>query len=275
MADFWISTFLNNIRVDASVVDRASFESFVNQHIQGLDILSATHSRTVIPFISEMFNGNLLPSAFNTDWNLEYGNESNGFLIRSVPRSYMNGTCNCIVSNKCQDALRVGPSDIKLEGLVVGCSPMDGLRMSSLQCFFSSDCISAIIDHLNYYTELDGSPSLHFDRPPIPATIMRPLDKTGLSKSLPNTTIGTLINDLFIESWINSSSYGSYFNSCSPSECRYEHRSGQSILYVITAVLSLYSGLSAAWRIVVWNALRLYQRTKVWCASRRTTVEPF
>ena len=167
------------------------------------------------------------------------------------------------MSNNCQDSLRVGPSDIQLEGLVVGCSPMDGLRMSSLQYFFSSDCIPTIIDHLNYYTELDGYQSIHFDPPPTPATIMRPLEKRGLLHLLPNTTIGTLINELFIDSWTSSSSYERDFNSCSPSECRYEHQSSQSILYVITAVLSLYSGLSAAWRIAVWNALRLHQMTKV------------
>ena len=96
MAEFWIATFVSNIRVDTSLMGRTGFESFVNQEIQGLIGASSAHFQLVIPFVCEMFSGNLLPTAFNTDWTLEYGNESNGYLIRSVLCVFINTSCNCL-----------------------------------------------------------------------------------------------------------------------------------------------------------------------------------
>ncbi|CAF4441305.1 unnamed protein product [Rotaria sp. Silwood2] len=111
-------------------------------------------------FVLDLFHFSFLPTAFNNDWLLEYGDESDGYLIRSVPRSFTNTTCNCMISGACKEPLRIGPPDLFLPGLVVGCLPFDGLRMSTLECFFSSSCISTILTYLEYYTQMDGLPGL-------------------------------------------------------------------------------------------------------------------
>src|SRR5579862_2927204 len=118
----------------------------------------------------------------------------------------MNNTCNCVVSNSCQGYLRVGPADLILPGLVVGCSPIEGLRLSTLECFYSSDCISTIITYLEYYIQMDGSPPNNFVPPIIPPIAIRPLDNSTNSQFLPNSSIGTLISELFIEELISTSS---------------------------------------------------------------------
>jgi hypothetical protein len=243
--------------------------------INNLKIVAPVYFQLIIPFITEMFEGNLLPTAFNTDWTIEYGNESNGYLTRSVPRLYMNDTCNCVVSNSCQNYLRVGPPNLTLPGLVVGCSPIEGLRMSTLECFYSSDCISTIITYLEYYTQIDGSPPNNFVPPTIPPITISPLDSSTMSRFLPNSSISALINEMFIDDWINQSSYEGYFSACAPSSCQYQYNKRQNIFYVASYLLSLYGGLTVGWRFIIWNAIMLYQWIKRWYLTHHTVVQPF
>lgn len=275
LIDFWTLVFNFTITVDTSTLSRLGFRSFVNGSMSNIKAQATVHFRLMIPFITEMFEGNLFPTAFNTDWTIEYGNQSNGYLVRSVPRLYMNNTCNCIVSNSCQHYLRIGSPGLILPGLVVGCSPIEGLRMSTLECFYSSDCISTIITYLEYYTQMDGSSPNNFNSSTAPLIAFRPLDNSTKSRFLPNSSIGTLINEVFIEDWISEASYEKYFKACLPSACQYQYTKRQDIVYITTSLLALYGGLTVGWRSIVWNALLLYQWIKRWYLTRCTTVQPF
>ena len=273
--DFWTFSFDNRAIIDSSLLTRLNFESYLTYIINVIRNQATVHFQLIIPFVTEMFEGNLLPTVFNTDWAIEYGNESNGYLTRSVPRLYMNNSCNCIVSNSCHDYLRIGPADLLLPGLVVGCSPLEGLRMSTLECFYSSNCISTIITYLDYYTQIDGSPPNNFDQPTISLPTFHQLDNSTKSRFLPNSSIGTLINELFIEDWIAKGSYETYYKMCAPSACRYQYTKRQDIFYITTSLLALYGGLTVGWRFIIWNGLTLCQWIKCWYLKGRTTVEPF
>ena len=104
-----------------------------------------------------------------------------------------------MVSDGCQQPLRVGPADVILPGLVIGCSPFDGLRLSTLECFFSSDCIANVTRYLEYYTENDGSPPMNFTPPASAPLVILPMDSSKASRFSATTPIGTLIDELFIE----------------------------------------------------------------------------
>ncbi|CAF1387013.1 unnamed protein product [Rotaria sordida] len=116
---------------------------------------------------------------------------------------FSNGTCNCVTSTTCQEPMRIGPPDLVIPGLVVGCWPIDGLGMSTLECFYSSSCIELIINFLNYYTQMDGSPPVDFVLPTVPTLIVTPLNSSIPSRFPPNITIGKIIDELFIEQWSN------------------------------------------------------------------------
>ncbi|UJR12577.1 hypothetical protein I4U23_016753 [Adineta vaga] len=141
----------------------------------------------------ELSAGALVPTVFNTDWSLEYGNVSNNYFLRSVPREFSNGTCNCVVSDAYYESMRIGPPELVLPGLIVGCWPIYGLRMSTLECFFSSSCIYTIINYLDYFTQMDGSPPANFTLPNVPSLAIDPLNSSITSRFTPNTTIGMLI----------------------------------------------------------------------------------
>ncbi|CAF1384713.1 unnamed protein product [Rotaria sp. Silwood1] len=212
--------------------------------------------------IDLIWQTNAFPTSFNTDWSIEYGNESNDYLLRSIPRAFQNSTCTCVTSNQCRQPLRIGPPGLLLPGLVVGCSPMDGLRMSTLECFFSSDCINIILNYLDYYTQIDGSPPTDFVPPVEPTLIVAALNSSTPPRFSSDTPIGQLIDDLFIEEWLNTSTYESYFATCAPSTCQYQNAETHNVWYVITSLLGLYGGLTVTLRFIVWNSVQFYQKIK-------------
>lgn len=270
-----ISVFKSTTLLSSLILSRDSFASHVSVIVnQFVEQISVTFRR-IAPLILEIMASNLLISAFNTDWLIEYGNTTNGYLLRNIPRLFANGTCNCAVSNSCQELMRIGPSDIILPGLVVGCWPIHGLRMSTLECFYSSSCINSIISYLDYYTLIDGSPPVNFTRPLELRISVQPLDNSIPSRFLPNTSIGSLIDELFLEQWNNtSSSYEDYFHACQPSFCSYENMQHRDTLFVITSLLGLYGGLTVSLRFIVWNSMRFYHKIRYSRQVHHIRVEP-
>lgn len=257
-----MDTLLGTHMVGAVAKTRLLFEAETVQKLRQFIKLLPTSIVPIANFVLEIFHFNLLPTAFNTDWLLEYGDESNGFLIQSIPRVFTNSTCNCMISRKCKEPLRVGPPNLFLPGLVVGCSPIDGLRMSTLECFFSSDCISTILTYLEYYIQINGSLPIDFV-PPIKLSLdVSPLNDSIDSRFSKNTLISTILDEMFIEGWTTNISYENYFATCSVASCTYEYRGYNSLLYVFTSVLGLYGGLTIGLRFFIWYGVRFYRLIK-------------
>ncbi|CAF4177053.1 unnamed protein product, partial [Rotaria sp. Silwood2] len=203
--------------VENRVLSRAAFELQTTGIIADFIERAPNYFRRILFFIIELLRNTLSPTAFNTDWLLEFTDWSRVYLLQSVPRMFSNGTCNCVTSTTCQEPMQIGPPDLVFPGLVVGCWPIDGLGMSTLECFYSSSCIELIINFLNYYTQIDGSPPVDFVLPTVPTLIVTPLNSSIPSRFPPNITIGKIIDELFIEQWSNKSIYENYFAACAPS----------------------------------------------------------
>lgn len=257
-----------------SVMSRSAFQLQANEaisrRIRGIKISLQFHvDRSV-----ETYRGNAIANAFNTNSRLEYGSASNDYLLRSVPRWYQNKTCNCIVSADCHDPLRVGPSDLFLPGLVIGCTPTDGLRLSTLECFFSSRCIQTIVDYLQYYINADGTEPRNFTPPAAAPLSFAPLDASLLIQFTPNSSIGSIINEAFFEQTNQSVSYEKYFAACNPLNCRYEYTKKNDVVYIVTSLLGLYGGLTVGLRVIIWNIARLQYAIRRRLRPRSAAVEP-
>ena len=260
--------------ITASAISRAAFESRMTVSVAQLGPTATDNFRRVFSFVIEHIRNTLAPTAFNNDWMLEHRNSSSSYLLRSVPRTFRNSTCNCLISETCQESLRVGPPDVVLPGLYVGCLPVDGLRRSTLECFYSSSCIDKIIQFLDYYTLMDGSLPMNFTTPEVPSISITPLNSSVLSRFPFNADIGTLIDNIFIERWLNTTAYENYFAACAPSVCRYQYVTRNGIIYVATSLISLYGGLTMGLRFIIWHALRIYKWMKTCLRTRRTPVQP-
>ena len=248
--EYKLSSFRNTTLVSAYPLSREAFLSIVDTATrQFIPQVTSDFART-IGLTTELFQSNMLPTAFNIDWSLEYGNELNGYLLRSVPRAFGNSGCNCAGSGQCRESLRLDLNDSTLPGLAVGCSPISGLRMSTLECFFSSSCITALLNFTDYYTGSSGLSSI--------VLLVLPMNSSTPSRFAHNESIGTLIDSLFIETVPTSTSYEKYFVACAPSACHYEYIIKRNdTLRMTTIVLGLLGGLAIFWRFIVYNAAKL------------------
>ena len=143
-----------------------------------------------------------------------------------------------------------------LIGLVVGCLPIHGLRLSTLECFYSPTCLKK----LAIFTKSSSIPS--------PLNTSIPNRFTPIS----STTIGTLIDELFIESWQNTSNYSSYYSTCAPSNCRYTYVKRNGIVYMLTTILGLYGGLAEGLSFAIWYGLCAFWKICERIKRHRATV---
>lgn len=133
---------------------------------------------------------------------------------------------------------------------------MDGLRLSTLECLFDQVCLNQIVSLINFTN---------------PITVLNSSIPTLYPSS--NTSIGSMIDHLFIESWHNSSSYSSYFQNCAPTTCQYSRVERHDFVYIVTYLLGLYGGLTVAFQILVWHGLQLIFMIIARC-RRSTAVTP-
>ena len=169
-------------------------------------------------------------------------------------KSSINDTlpsCSCVLNN-CSQPLSLfdynNDSQIftliaDIPGMYSACYALDGLRMSTFECWFNQSCIELILSHLI----------------PFPIEIyFQPLNSSMLSRSSPFTTIGEIIDNLMIEMWRNITNYERYYNSCRLLTCTYTSYQRFDWLYTITIVTSIFGGLSVSLRIICLLLIKLY-----------------
>lgn len=253
---FKVSSIINAFTLSKDLF-KNEMENIIEQFIR----VSSSAYRREMQQTLQLFENAYYINDFNTDWLPEYGDEQNDYVIRNKPRLFAGSNCSCAVSSYCYEPLLVGPPNLTLPGLVIGCSAMRGLRMSTLECFYSSSCISSIVNHFHYHTELNGSVWIHSVNTSDPLYQFKPLDYNSFpSNFYHNTSIGNMVDEFFIDKWIWNMSFERYFNYCAPSFCQYSFVSRQSMFTVVSSVLSFYGGLTIGWRLIIWNGVKLLKK---------------
>ncbi len=103
-----------------------------------------------------------------------------------------------------------------------------------------------------------------------------PLDVSLITRFNPISSVsfGRLIDELFIETWQNTSNYSDYFSACAPLTFRYTYVERKNALYILTAFLGLYGGLTVGLKFIVWNVLLIYWKLRQWFSNRRNPIQP-
>ena len=127
------------------------------------------------------------------------------------------------------------PAIFIIPGMHVGCFPYDALINSDLECFFNSTC-------LNITTQLISNLPVS-DWP-------KPLNALLSSRYLLNDTIANIYQQMMIEQWEITKNFSSYYAACAPTQCTYTYTQRFNFLSTITILLSVFSGLIVALRIV-------------------------
>ena len=127
--------------------------------------------------------------------------------------------------------------------LFIGCSAIDSVRLSSVECFINQSCLNRTRELVN--------------RPSPPLTIDTPILMINGSRFLPNTSLDTVINELMVDQWNVNIEYKQYYNECHPVQCSYTFRTRGGILYIISTIIGIFGGLIVILKIVVKIIIKL------------------
>ena len=119
-----------------------------------------------------------------------------------------------------------------LPGIIIDCLPIQTILASTLECFYHQSCLDQIITAY---------------RKPITISI---LDRSASILYSPTTSIELLIQKLFIEKIEKHILYDQYYLQCAPTQCTYSYSRRFDTTYVITTLLTLFGGLTAALRLI-------------------------
>ena len=252
-----IDEFLADQFISFETLDIELFNKQIQLEITGFVEQIITRFRRVQYFITETLRSNQFYSIYNTNWQSAFSTLEEEYYLRSTPINYNNGSCRCASGmSNCSRSLFLLDQNATygdvFDEFVSGCLPIDGFRQSKLSCFFNRSCSEKLTSMRSVYFPL--------------------LQQNFTRFPLNTTTMGILMDELFIEYWSNTSNYSTYFNSCAPSLCQYSYISRSNIIYIITILLGLYGGLTVALRSLVWYGIALFRW--IFSCQRTTLVVP-
>ncbi|CAF0862999.1 unnamed protein product [Adineta steineri] len=131
------------------------------------------------------------------------------------------------------------PPRFQIPGLMAGCTPLDSIRQSTLECLYNQTCINAI----SLQPEISRPQALN----------------RSLTRFLLNTTIGSIFDEaLFVESWQDKSNYENYFSACAPQSLSYSYEKRFHFRTILTLSLSAFSGLVIVWKLITPIFLKIF-----------------
>ena len=128
-------------------------------------------------------------------------------------------------------------SSTQVSGLYVGCTPLDALLQSTLECFYQYQCL------LQLFNRID----------------IKPLNSSLKTNYDIHTKVKFLTENLFIEQWSTENDFESFYQECQPNKCSYSYNTRGSMAFIITTILSLFGGLFIALKTMAPLTLTLYE----------------
>ncbi|CAF3201804.1 unnamed protein product [Rotaria sp. Silwood2] len=206
-------------------------------------ILNTVAKFTRIRRLISIHSHSMFLANYNTQFSIPHVNNNDTHIeFSSLPMIIDN--CSCVINNECKKSIGLYSYDdqqliFEIPNLYISCSIIQGVLESSLECFFSQSCL----DIVQWYIISTES-------------IEIPILNASNTRFLPETPISVLLDSFMIEQWGHHIQYDQYFNQCATKLCSYTLISRPHSLYVITVLVSLFCGLSIAWRIILLIIIR-------------------
>ena len=256
---------LSSLLISKQLLSEEAFHFSVDSMINETKLNAPPTLLRLLSLLQATNHGNAIVSAYGTNYQyipLVFNLNLNNLYTQAI---IYNDNCSCQLNFTCTfpasfiEMESVEP--VTLKGLRMGCTPSESFLASTLECFYDLSCINLIQQIINNNT--------HMNDIVFPA----PLDINN-SRFLANMTVTDLMNDLFVEQWLSTVNYSSYFNHCSPMLCSYIYTQQLNSVYTITYFLSLYGGLTIVLKWIapkiVYLVNKIYQRRK----KRTCSIQP-
>ncbi|UJR24141.1 hypothetical protein I4U23_027107 [Adineta vaga] len=176
----------------------------------------------------------------------EYGPDVYGIDVESR----IKGNCSCDIDDNCVDQLNLyryhyyyGPLlIISVPNFFAGCSLIDSVRLSTLECFYNESCLNPLIDVITEDVSFATN---------------TPILKPMASRFLPNTWMSSVVDELMIDQWNVVIKYNHYYDQCKPSHCSYTFQTRGDRLYIFSNVIGIFGGLVVILKICIPVLVRL------------------
>ena len=209
------------------ITNELLFEHDFNQRIDATIAQTKSNApnslNSIMSFIRNVNFGNAIISTYGTNFKYVLILSNHSSAPPTEAEIYDND-CSCALRSNCtSQAYRIGNTSsdrIALKGLKIGCTPSESFLSSTLECFYDVLCIDIIKEYLNY------SDVLH------PISIIAD-----------NRTVEELAKNLFIEQWLITKNYSSYYQQCLPLSCSYTYVQESNLIYILSFILGLQGGL--------------------------------
>ena len=178
-------------------------------------------------FIQRGIAGNQLASAAETNYRLRYPpfNGTDFTAPTMFPRYY--GNCSCLNMKGCphQATIIIGRNrSAPVPGMIADCLIIDGVLASTLECYYDQECILLLHDELpNQAQTLSADLNKYFST---------------------NATVLSLLSRLMIDQLEMEISIAQFFAQCKPLYCSYTQTKVFDILFIVTAIIGIFGGLS-------------------------------
>jgi hypothetical protein len=183
---------------------------------------------------------------------------------RDINTTYVN--CYCATNPSCQSAAAIYDIDTSyyfsyafhvdyvIPGLKTGCSVLESLYLSTLECLYSiSDCFPILIQYIRERYLYNVENPLWFD--------VSPLIYRSTSQFPPNISISSILDQTMIERWDSSVLYEQFYQLCEPSHCSYSEKIHTKTGFgIIITLLSMIGGVSTLLHLITPYLVKLLMR---------------
>ena len=214
--------------------------------------------------LRDITHGNTFISSYFLNWHFWIKPNRNSMTSPTRPIT-LNNNCSCGTRSDCTDSGGIYRSFSNIQYFVmpgwnVGCSTVETLLYSTLECLYNQTCINLLI---YYATTVNIS---------YPRAINVSAMKSNLSSRFPiNARIGDIVDALFVEQWQINVSYATFYNQCAPIYCSYTIEKHNSFLNIVLTLLRLYGGLAVGLHFIVPRLLKLALKIRDRCFVNRVT----
>ena len=150
-----------------------------------------------------------------------------------------------------------------VSGSIIGCSIVDTLLRSTLECYYSESCLAVFASHTNFSLNHVQTDEKIYQ---VNSLIYTPVT----SRFPPDTLISDIVKQLLVEQWNPVFDFDRYYNSCAPIKCVGPQTANFSIFLVtmITLISSL-SGLATLLRFITPVVIKIIIKLSQLNAKRK------
>ena len=243
LAQFYASDYIT-----AAAISESQFNSDVIPYIRSFQANMQTSYQEQRNLIQSTISDNQMITLRRTNFLLTGLRINNTIELNPSIRGYDNCTCGTNAACHQSVGLCTPKRRHQIQGMLFSCFMSDSLLMSTTECFFNQSCL----DTIKLYMRSSA---------PIYSKLIA-LNSSKASRYRINETIGTIVNNLFIENWNSIYSYSNYYEKCKPDHCAYMIQQGPSYVSVFTQCLGIYGGLSIIIRFLIPLLVNVTRRKK-------------